>query len=51
MLKIGDTIKCLNPNEMINYVRTLRKEGYKINIDLRECLITIRRTPEDPENE
>ena len=51
MLKIGDTIKCLDPNEMIDYVRTLRKEGYKINVDLRECLITIRRTPEDPENE
>jgi hypothetical protein len=49
--KIGDTIKCLDPNDMINYVRTLRKEGYKINIDLRECLITIRRTPEEPENE
>ena len=51
MLKIGDTIKCLDPNDMIGYVRALRKEGYKIYIDLRACLITIIGTPEDPKNE
>ena len=51
MLKIGDMIKCLDPNDMIDYIRTLRKEGYKINVDLRACLITIIGTPEDPKNE
>ena len=51
MLKIGDTIKCLNMVDFSEHYRALIKAGYKVDVNLMQYLITIKQIPEDPENE
>lgn len=45
--KVGDTIKCLNMLDFSEHCNGLMKAGYKLDVDLRKKLITIRVTPED----
>ena len=51
MLKKGDTIRCFDMQELGRYCNALKKEGYKVDVNLRKLLLIIRRTPEELKDE
>lgn len=45
-LKVGDTFKCVNIKDLAGCCTVLKNEGYKLDVDLRLLVITIRCVPE-----